>query len=324
MGQDELTSKVLIHEVDSDAESKLKAFFTENNLTGLKDSQMNVLDIFNRNTDLGAAFLCETQDSNGIGGLELGKKIHQIRPEIPVFIRMNNPDSNLPDGYEHYFAGSYHIDDEVHLKELVNKHLFNEHYPIPLIRGIQQISQDSFQTAIDNISVTVDPPYLVKDQIIYGELFSLIPLESNWCRGFMMLQTTEAEIKQIISAGKTGLITNVPTFRDVNHILSEVTNMIWGSLKSKFFIEDDSDGKEDYASKIHVPTLVNHQHRFISFGSNEPHLCFRYTVKDNTGEHPDFTIYQKIIFNLSWQPELFKESTQETDDMVSAGELEFF
>lgn len=324
MGNDLITSKVLIHEVDNSAEAQLRQFFEENHLTGLKDSQSNLLDIFNRNTDLGAAFLCETPDKDGVTGLELGKKLHLIRPEIPIFLRRQSTDSELPEKYKSYFAGSYHIDDTEQLRSLLKKHLFNEHYPIPLIRGIQEISQDCFQTVISDVDVRIDPPYLVNDQIIYGELFSLIPLESNWCRGFMMLQTTESEIKNVIATGKTGLITSAPTFRDVNHILSEVTNMIWGSLKSKFFVEDDSEESQVITSKIHVPILVNHQHRFISFGSSEPHLCFRYTVKDKTGEYADFTIYQKIVFNLSWQPELFKESTSKTDEMVSAGELEFF
>ena len=36
-----------------------------------------------------------------------------------------------------------------------------------------------------------ETPYIVRDRIIFGEVFSLIPLESSWCRGYMMLQTEE-------------------------------------------------------------------------------------------------------------------------------------
>ena len=39
--------------------------------------------------------------------------------------------------------------------------------------------------------VRSESPYVVHDRIIFGEVSTLIPIESSWCRGYMMLQTEE-------------------------------------------------------------------------------------------------------------------------------------
>jgi hypothetical protein len=324
MESNNIVSKILVHEVCSDAEGCIKTFCQQQNLIGLRDKTKSIMDILSTHTDLGAVFLCEGVDSNGHSGLDIGVEIRKSRPELPLFLRRESLETDLPTQYEGVFAGCYATDDMVHLKDLVENNLFSTYYPIPLIRGIQELSNEAFHTTIHNMKVVCDSPYMVKDQIIYGELFSLIPLESHWCRGFMMLQTTEAEMISMIANGNTSLNNEDPTFRDVNHILNEITNMVWGGIKSRFFVNDGSTDNNDIANKIHVPILVNHGRKFISFGTTEPHLCFRYTIESELDDSAPIEIYQKLIFNLNWQPELFKEYEQAVDDMVDSGELEFF
>jgi CheY-specific phosphatase CheX len=193
---------------------------------------------------------------------------------------------------------------------------------MPLIRGIQQLSEEAFGNVIKGVRVQTDAPYLVKDQIIFGELISLIPLESSWCRGTMMLQTTQQEVMDMIIAGKTHLTTDISDFRQVNEVLSEITNLIWGKIKSEFFATEDYN--ENVTTRIQVPTLVNHQEKYISFGSKDPQLCFRYTITDDVDDSLSIVVYQKMVFNLSWCPEEFKESDKATDELVDSGELEFF
>ena len=36
------------------------------------------------------------------------------------------------------------------------------------------------------------------------------------------------------------------------------------------------------------------------------------------------TLYQKFVFNLSWDPEKFSENQPTVDDFLASGELEFF
>ncbi len=318
MNDTEIVSKVLVHENSDDARQQLKEFFAVKGLVGLKDNSKDIIELLNANTDLGAVFLSAKCDYNGETGLEVGRRIHRARPELPLFIRkeqLNDEDVETPE-----FGLYYTLKDLGRLDYLIDEHLFTRFYPMQLIRGIQEISFDAFSSTIKEVNVTCDQPYLVKDQIIYGELFSLIPLESNWCRGYMMLQTTEKEMLDVIGASKTHLPPDCKNFRDVNSLLNEVTNLVWGGIKSRFFADADTES----ANRTQVPTLVNHKEKYISFGTTEPQLCFRYTISDKDSNSPSIVVYQKIIFNLDWRPEAFKESDQAVDDLVDSGELELF
>mgnify|MGYP005813876545 CR=1 FL=1 len=314
-----LQSKVLILESSEDAIEKLRDFFNDKGLIGLKATSSSILELLQSNTDLGAVFLCHTVEHDGLSGDELGQKIHQVRPELPIFVRKDKVEES--DVESATYCEYYSTKDMDRLNHLVNEHLFTRFYPIPLIRGIQEISQNAFQSNIFDIEVTCDQPYLIKDNIIYGELFSLIPLESEWCRGYMMLQTTKQEVIEMISNKKTHLSVDETDFRDVNGLLNEITNLIWGGIRSRFFQTNESS--ED-ANKTQVPILINHKEKYISFGTAEPQLCFRYTIKDKSDDSPSIVIYQKLIFNLDWRPEAFKESDQAVDDLVDSGELELF
>jgi len=323
MNDELLTSKVLIHETDDEACLFLKEFLHSYNLTGLRDGKISLIDIFKKNTDLGAAFVSNAQE-NEYSPRQVVQMMHENRPEIPIFLRLKDRTSEVPNDLKNCIAGSYCTGDVDILKGLVDKYLFSKHYPVALIRGIQDASKTAFNTIFSDVTIDSEMPYLVNDQYIYGEMFSLIPLESNWCRGFMMLQSNESDIVEVISAQHTSLITTQANFRDVNHVLGELTNLIWGDLKSNFFTEDNSNTDDANTHRIHVPTLVNHSRKYISFGTSEPYLCFKYTFKSTKDDSVLFSIYQKIIFNLSWEPEQFKESQKYTESLVTKGELEFF
>jgi len=236
-----IQSKVLILETSELAISEIRIFFSNKGLVGLKATSKSIIELLKTNTDLGAVFLSEASEDEGLTGTELAKKIHQQRPELPIFVRKDKLEEC--DVESATVCDYYSINDMDRLNLLVDDHLFSRFYPVPLIRGIQEISQEAFQSNIFDIDVACDPPYLIKDNIIYGELFSLIPLESDWCRGYMMLQTTKSEVIEMISNGKTHLEQDALDFRDVNGLLNEVTNLIWGGIRSKFFQETD-EGKQ--------------------------------------------------------------------------------
>ncbi len=50
--------------------------------------------------------------------------------------------------------------------------------------------------------------------------------------------------------------------------------------------------------------LINRQHGYHSFGTENPQHCFRYTQQDETGKR-SFDIDQRFIFNLHWAPDDF-------------------
>tara|TARA_R110001592_G_scaffold356571_1_gene658767 strand:+ start:24784 stop:25791 length:1008 start_codon:yes stop_codon:yes gene_type:complete len=330
----QIVSKVLVHECNDDALTALKNVCTEhklvglkvstgNNNIGLKDASNEIDDVLKSNVDLGAIFLTEESDPNGFKGTDLCLKIHHTRPELPIFLRRieKSDGSDLDQDVQDAITGYYTLNNTGELDDLIKKYVCSMYYPVELAQGIQEISFDAFSNIIKDSAVHCDQPYLVKDQIIYGELFSLIPLESEWCRGYMMLQTTENEILELIRSGRTYISSTRPDSRDTNAVLNEITNMIWGGIKSRYFQSGESP---DEAHRTQVPIIVNHLQKHISFGSTEPQLCFKYTINNLDKKYPGVTIYQRLVFNLSWSPEKFAESDKTVDDFVDNGELELF
>jgi hypothetical protein len=61
----------------------------------------------------------------------------------------------------------------------------------------------------------------------------------------------------------------------------------------------------------------------MSFGTDNPQLCFRFTLTDPTSGRAEI-LYTRFIFNLSWSPEEFKEFTLDPVTLVDSGELELF
>jgi hypothetical protein len=325
-----IVSKVLIHEFETIALTVLKDVCIENNLVGLKvttgrnsvglvEASNDIHEILESNVELGAIFLTEAEDENGVTGIDLCLGIHQDRPELPIFLRRTK-DHELPKEVQTAITGYYSTNNIHKLNELINEYICNMYYPVELAQGFQDISIKVLGDLRPGSVVRCDYPYLVKDQIIYGELFSLIPLESDWCRGYMMLQTTENEMFNLVRSERTYIRSASPNRADINSILNEATNMIWGSVKSRYFMNVDDQADH----RTHVPIIVNHQQKHISFGSTEPQLCFKYTIHDPEHNFQDLTVHQRLIFNLSWSPEKFAESDKIIEELVDGGDLEFF
>jgi len=325
-----IVSKVLVHEFESISLTLLKDVCTENNLIGLrvgsgdrvvgiKDISDEFQDVLASNLDLGAIFLTEAVDHNGVSGLDLCERINKARPELPIFLRRIKS-TELPEHVKDVIAGSYENNNIQQLNDLINEYLCSMYYPIDLAKGFQDIAVQVFESLISDVVVRTEHPYLVKDQLIFGELFSLIPLESDWCRGYMMLQTTEKEILNLIRSGSTSIHSERPCRDEINSILSEATNLIWGKARSCFFSSEvclDSN-------RVHVPILVNHTQKHMSFGSTEPQLCFKFKLHDPQHRFSDIIVYQRLIFNLTWSPEKFKENDKIVEHFVEGGELEVF
>lgn len=91
------------------------------------------------------------------------------------------------------------------------------------------------------------------------------------------------------------------------------------AFKNRFVSGEQLPGRQSQ-----VPIIVNHQHRYISFGSEDPQLCFKYTLLDPDGKAAPLVLYQRFIFNLSWAPEKFKENEAIAEDLFDSGELELF
>ncbi|HYR24879.1 MAG TPA: chemotaxis protein CheX [Aquabacterium sp.] len=317
----QLVSKVLVLNDDAEVRGHIKAFCEAHHLIPVKPHAGAALAVLKSNVDLGAIFLQETYTGEGGNGLALARAIHAIRPELPIFLRRDTQRhlDDLPEVYRGVFTAAYTTATINELAPLIEKNIFSFQYPNALVRGITEITKTTLENQFKNVEVCTEAPYMVRDRIIYGELFTLIPLESNWCRGYMMLQTEEEPLLAYVEAGRTHIVRDPANFRDINHVMGEVTNLVWGAFKNRFISPEPVEWRQSQ-----VPIIVNHQHRYISFGSEDPQLCFKYTVTDPSGQVAPLKLYQRFVFNLSWAPEKFQENEAVAENLLESGELELF
>ncbi len=318
MTESPLLSKVLILEGTSEFNESLKGFCDHIGLLPLKVNKSNLMTVLNSNIDLGAVFFAEDYADTREESMNIAREIHRARRELPIFLRRDQGHSldDLPLQEQRYFCAAYNIQNTEHLRHLVDEYIFCLVYPSALVHGIRTMTEEALSSQFRNMNVVCDPPYVVRDRLIYGELFSLMSLESSWCKGYMMFQIQEAPILQalrIMNPDAEDL-----DFRDVNSMLGEITNLVWGQFKNRYVGEPPEN-----ANRVQVPIIINHQHKHISFGTENPQLCLHYLLT-NGDNGLSFEIYQRFVFNLSWSPEDFKDNGSEIQEFVSSGELEFF
>jgi len=282
----------------------------------------NVMDILKSNVDLGAIMLYENYHGTPSEGISLARRIHAVRPELPLFLRrdaeasvagLNPKDAAL-------FRCAFTLENPEPLRATLDSSIFNRIYPTSLVRGLAEMTRTALASLFTNCDIEVETPYLIKDRIIYGEVFTLIALESHWCRGYMMLQGEENALMGLVraQAGEKG---EGLTFRDLNSSLGEATNLVWGAFKNRY-VNHSSD--QNSPLQTQVPIIINHQRRYISFGADDPQLCLKYWLREQG--HPDAApvpLYQRFVFNLNWSPDAFSENPS-VESMCDSGELELF
>ncbi|MFP4891309.1 chemotaxis protein CheX [Paraburkholderia sp. EG304] len=319
-------SKVLVLDDCPAHAQALKLFFDEHNLIALKVRDSSRLgSVLATNIDLGGVLLADNYGGSVEQAATTAARISTLRPELPVILRSSGdaPLERLPKPLKNAACAHFHAADLTALREAVDQYIFSLDFPNALVRGIAEITEARLATPFDGVTVQRDTPSVVRDRIIFGEVFSLIPLEGTWCRGYMLMQAEEEPLLGMIerdrAAREAGMSRTQAGFRDLNNVLGELTNLIWGAFKDRFLAARSA--RE--ASQVQVPLLVNHKHRYISFGSDNPQLRFQYRLSD-VASGQSVSIDQRFVFNLSWSPEDFSENTVDVDDLVESGELDLF
>ncbi|WP_070107888.1 chemotaxis protein CheX [Burkholderia plantarii] len=312
-------SKVLVlddSEIHLDA---IRRFCDEHNLVGLKARRNRLLKVLRSNIDLGAVLLSFDYGGSADEAAAVAAQIDALRPELPIIVRRpdGSGDEGLPEALKRVACASYALPDLEPLRRAVDEYLFSLAYPNALVRGIEEITEARLATIFRGMTIECETPCIVRDQIIFGEVFSLIALESAWCRGYMMMQTDEQPMLDFVAAMHPD--DKAPDFRDLNGVLGELTNLVWGAFKDRFL----GSGGVPASSSVQVPLLVNHKHKYISFGSENPQLCFKYRVTDDKSGRT-VTLHQRFVFSLQWSPESFDDHAQAVGEMVDAGELDWF
>ena len=312
-------SKVLVLDNNPAHVQTIKQFCDANALVPLKVRKGAVMSVLRTNIDLGGILYSEDYGDTPEETTRIALEIHAARPELPIIMRREaQPNLAGLGELQRALCAVYVASDMAALRKVIDEYIFCLIYPNALLRGIGEITTSVLASQFKDLDISMDTPYIVHDRVIFGELFSLMQLESAWCRGYMMLQTEEAPFLELAERGAVNFAP--ATFRDVNDLLSEITNLIWGAFKNRY-IGDAARAATSH--QVQVPLLVNHRHKYISFGSENPQLCFRYTLTDKvTGRSSSF--YERFVFNLDWSPEDFKEIPQDVAQLVDSGELELF
>ncbi len=315
-----VVSKVLISDSSNKAITRLAPFVEKMGLVPLI-AKGNLLKVLDANQDLGAVFVeyKSFQEYN-----ELADSLFQLRRELPVFARYNDQSSRefLQNLSSQRFASIYDLDNIAGLESIIKKQIFNRSYPEEMIASIKTTTLDALDKNLADCNIICEPPYLVKDRIFLGDLYTLIPITTQWCGGFIMLQVDSGDLlyRRAMSDRNLHRKDDI-NFRDVSDILSEITNVIWGRFKARF---SNPDMLKEGLCTFQVPLVANHQQGHICFGSDEPHLCFKYVISDVLNHYPDMVLYQKFIFNMYWLPEMFEAIDSSTEDSKNAGKLELF
>ncbi|MBN3820979.1 chemotaxis protein CheX [Paraburkholderia sp. Se-20369] len=312
-------SKVLVLDDSRAHADAIKRFCDDHNLIGLTVRRNRLLQVLRSNIDLGAILLAEDYGGSCAESAIVATQIDALRPELPIILRRDAHASRdgLPDALARVACATYVADDMTPLRRVIDEFIFSRDYPNALVRGIAEITEARLDSLFPGMTIRCDTPCIVRDQIIFGEVFSLIALESAWCRGYMMLQTSEQPLLEMLGGVRAD--GRAPDFRDVNSVLGELTNLVWGAFKNRYL----GDAEALARHQAEVPLLVNHKQKFISFGGDCPQLCFKYWMTDPASGRA-VCIDQRFVFSLSWSPEDFRESVQDVGPMVESGELELF
>lgn len=311
-------SKVLILDESPEHLPSLKRFCDQTGLVGLKVRRSSILDVLRTNIDLGAILLAENYAESLQDTAHIALEIQAARPELPLIMRreVRATLEDLPEAVQRAVCAAYIASDLDALNRVIQERVFCLTYPNALLRGIAEIIRSVLGVQFPGTTILVGSPYIVHDRVILGELFSLMSLESSWCRGYMMLQAEEEPLLALAgqAAEKAGAARG---FRALNDLVGETTNLIWGAFKNRFL------GNPGVPYDIRVPMIVNHKHAYISFGTQNPQLCFRVNLT-NTTSWIAATLYVRFIFNLTWAPEQFEELPHKLAGLVESGELELF
>jgi len=314
-----LEAKVLLIEPDLQERNKLAEFCVAQGLKPLECEPAGALALLEAHQDLAGLMISETLLSDPSAGPAWARSVHKLRPELPVFLRRMS-DRELTPLEQEFVQFEWSSSDMENLQAIVDRTIFSLRYPTPLVQGIIDLSCTALQSMFPNAHVEAQSPYVVHDRIIQGEVSTLIAIESTWCRGYMMLQTEENALRQGMIAGLSydGLGGEL-SFRDLNNMLGETTNLIWGAFKNRYIPPQAFANQQ-----TQIPIVINHAHKYISFGSTDPQLCIRYHLTDaNRPEVPALVIVQRFIFNLHWSPDQFAEYSA-TADSGPTGELDLF
>ena len=317
--------KLLLCDTNEMVLEKLRTFCSDNQFMPVHVSSEIILRTLRNNIDVGGALLSAEHYNTNINTFDLVRSLHKIRPELPLILRVDNVNAfeKLPPEEKKHFVGYYVVDDLSHLKSTIEKYIFNIKYPASLVRIIHQVTKEALQSELKNIDIKVDSTFLVNNDYNFGDVVSLMTLDCDICNGYLMTQVDEADFKDLISNYSIRNYFRFPTDDDVNNVLGELSNLIWGGVKNKL---TNLVGTESRSIAMRVPIVGNQEVNYMSFGKTGAKLCIKYLLtKSVDNEVEECALYQVLIINQSWILEVLENKEENGfEKLVSNGVLDIF
>ncbi len=329
MNTNQPVSKILLLENDSTRADALEAFGAAHQLVCVPVRRDALAAALQTHYDLGGVLLGEDFGGSREAAAAVAVALEVERPELPIVLRRASREATndaLPEALLRVPRASWYEGEPETLLAALDVHVFSHEYPDPLVDGITDMTFGRLRGLFPDLEVNWDTPSVVRDRIIFGEVLTLIPIETAWCRGWLLMQTEEMPLIELLPprAGRD----EASDFRDVNGVLGELTNLVWGAFRNRYLGNaSNADGSDVGRAQVQVPLLINHRRRYLSFGSDNPQLCIKYRLTcPATGR--EVVIDQRFVFSLGWSREGFDETAAQAAAAAeveqASGELELF
>ena len=321
----DIQTKVVILDTDIETKIRLKRYLASLNIVPVTvETAPELRDLLESTMSLGAVFMNDNSAKHGDRADSIARDLRRIRHEIPLFLR-REPDEKLRDtDLAHaLFNGEFHGDNLDPLEGMITRHIFSKNYPPVLVKLIGEASMDVFNSSFRGLDIQASQPYTIRNDTVQGSVVSMIPLETNWCRGVMYLEARESDMVHLIAARKSLLVDHSRlTFQSVHELFGELTNAIWGKFKATF-LHDMGDHESKYRAQI--PIVVNYGRSYLSLGKGVPQLCFDYSLRDTEGnlDGATYSLWQRVIFYLDWCPKEFTSSETTPKQLDGEGTVFF-
>ncbi|WP_322048560.1 chemotaxis protein CheX [Paraburkholderia sp. J67] len=329
MNTNKPVSKILLLENDTARADAIEAFGAAHHLVCVPVRRDALAAALQTHYDLGGVLLGEDFGGSFEAAAAVAIALEAERPELPIVLRRASRDEALPEALLRVPRANWYEDEPHTLHAALDAHVFSHEYPDPLVDGITDMTFGRLRGLFPDLEVNWDAPSVVRDRIIFGEVLTLIPIETAWCRGWLLMQTEEMPLIELLPprAGRD----EASDFRDVNGVLGELTNLVWGAFRNRYLGNannaDEAGTGGVGRAQVQVPLLINHRRRYLSFGSDNPQLCIKYRLTcPTTGR--EVVIDQRFVFSLGWSREGFDETAAQAaaaaEEEQASGELELF
>jgi len=166
-------SKVLILDDNPEYTDVLKRFCDEHNFVALKALNDRLGSVLRSNIDLGGVLLAQDYGGSPAEAAAVAARIDALRPELPIILRAASdlPFEALPSSLRQTVCASFDPADMATLSRAIDEYIFSLEFPNALVRGITEITEARLASLFRGMAVTWDTPSVVRDRIIFGEVF---------------------------------------------------------------------------------------------------------------------------------------------------------